>query len=335
MGFLDAIGGFIKAKSSPPRIEWLYGAPGQSRPFVVGEHYLRLWASDLYLEYDRIGPWGVCPGVQTLVVLRFGDQQVEIPGFIGPGKIALTEAKGRSAIRTERQVMTQALPYRGGVVEVESVLLRLPGENHFKAFTTFLEGVADTLVLGEVAASLNIADKVAGGIADLLSLTEKGRLMLGWMSDFGDQGESALHDGYVALLPQGRLSDDEVASLKVVNGLLHRSTGGSEIRVEGVDFLLLEFERLDHRLDWDEISSIAKPLGRAREYLDNGEDDQARAFFRAAILAVRQTRDLTKADKDAAVAMIQSWIPTPSAQPGPAALRRDPYSVAPEDDNGG
>ena len=336
MGVLDRIRGLIKSKSNPPIVHWLHPGNAQGEPFVVGQHYLRLWASDMYLEYDRIGPWGVCPGVQSLVVLTFGDQRLEVPGFIGPGKIAQTQAGGRDAIRVERQVLTQQLPYRGGLVEVESVLLRLPGENHFQAFTTFLEGVAETLVLGEISASLKIAEKVGNGVADLLSLSDKGRLMLGWMTDFPDQGDTALHSGFVLLVPHDSMSPQDLASLKVKKGLLYQPKRGLDVRVEGLDFLLLEFERILTRVDWEEISSIAKPLAKARDYADEGSIDQARAFYRAAILAVRQTRDLTLTDKEAAIAKVNSWMPAVGAPSLGVARssRQNPYAPALEDEKG-
>ena len=117
MGLWDSLLGHVRSEANPPDViripsEQVEGGYDPA-PFRVQSDYLRLWASDMLLRYDRIGPWEVTPGVQSLVVLTFGDQRQELPGLVGPAKIAHVEAKGRSGVRTERQVLTQSCSHSG------------------------------------------------------------------------------------------------------------------------------------------------------------------------------------------------------------------------------
>ena len=118
-------------------------------------------------------------------------------------------------------------------------------------------------------------------------------------------------------MPRGPI---EPAELYVKDGLLHRRVGGQAARIDDADFLLLEIERQDARADWESLSSISKPLQKAQEYLDGGDDANAEAFFKAAIIATRQTSDLTGGDKKRVVSDI---------------LSRMPGAAAPQTDGGG
>ena len=310
MGLWDRLLGHIRSVSNPPmviRIPSDQVAGGyEPRPFRVQDDYLRLWASDMLLRYDRIGPWSVTPGVQSLVVLTFGDQRQEVPGLVGPAKIARVEAKGRSGVRTERQVLTQLMPYRGGLVEIEAALLQLPGEDYFGAFMDVLGGLSEIVSLGEVSTGLDVANKLGDGIGGLLGVSGEGKLVLGWMSDFAEAGRTPLLPGYVAVLPQGSI---DPAELYVSDGLLHRRSADGAERIDDVDYLLLEIEQQQARADWESLRSISKPLQRAQEYLDGGDAANAEAFFKAAIIATRQTSDLTGSDKKRAIADILARTP--------------------------
>jgi hypothetical protein len=309
MGLSDLLRTHFNAVAEPPQIIHLQSSQVDGgydvEPYRVGEDYLRLWASDMLLRHDRVGLWEVTPGVQSLVVLRFGDQRQEVPGIVGPGKIARVEAKGRQGVRTERQILTQLLPYRGGLVEVEAALLRLPGENHFRAFMDVLGDLSDIVALGEVSTALNIANKLGDGIGGLLGVTGTGKLVLGWMSDFGEGKHNALMPGYVVIAPRNTF---DPADLFVRGGLLYRGRHNVLRRVDDVDYLMLEIERAESRGDWESLTSIAKPLAKAHEFLDDDKSVDAIAFFRAAIIATRQTNDLTRADKQRAIRDIRSQM---------------------------
>ncbi len=334
MNLWESLLGHVRSVANPPEVIRIPSGQVEGGyeplPFRVQGDYLRLWASDMLLRYDRVGPWEVTPGVQSLVVLTFGDQRQELPGLVGPAKIARVEARGRAGVRTERQVLTQLLPFRGGLVEIEAALLQLPGEDYFGAFMDVLGGLSEIVSLGEVSAGLDVANKLGDGIGGLLGISGEGKLVLGWMSDFADAGRTPLLPGYIAVVAQGSVDRSQ---LYVKDGLLHRKVGdASPVRIDDADYLLLEIERQEGRADWESLTSISKPLQKAQEYLDNGDAANADAFFKAAIIATRQTSDLTGADKKRVVADILTRMPAAATQPESGGAPTAPVTRSLSDD---
>jgi hypothetical protein len=281
-------------------------ASPDAEPVRPHSDYFRVWLSEMYLAERREWFQDWYPAVNTSVRLMFGDNSTPIT----LSHIAQAPQKVHEAVLLDFPV-TDLLPYRGGVVEVEAALVGLKGENALGAAIKVLESFSG-LVGAPLVQALDVAGKVAGGIEDLLDST-KGDVRLGYHRGFqssgGGDAANILREGHIVVI---LATKDEIAGgrLSLVDNQLHYSKkeGANAEPLTGFDYMTFRIERREERDDW-RLSTISDPLNKAIDaMLAPGREDEAKAFKQAAIMAAFKSDDLSVVDRRRVVKAIKEEL---------------------------
>jgi hypothetical protein len=139
--------------------------------------------------------------------------------------------------------LTNLIPYRGGVVELNAGLSALAGESALGAALDALQDFS-SLIVPPVTEALGIAQKVSSGVERLLTAGNDD-LLLAFHDSFsaeGGGGQSPLEGRYVAIVN----TTESLGALTVVEDRLHASGRP----VEGRDYMLFRIEGRRERDDW-------------------------------------------------------------------------------------
>jgi hypothetical protein len=258
-----------------------------SGPFVPHDSYFRIWVTEGYLAKKRHLGTNQIPTVHAGVSLRYaGGPEAEFATIAGPGQAS------QGAGRQTDFALTQLLPYSGGTVEVEAGLVPLKGDNVVRSGLDLLRDVG-SLVTPPVSAVLDIATKVASGVASFVQATQP-EIQLGFHRTYaaeGGGGANIFAPGYVAVLNtdatkiQGR-------SLSTDQGTL--CLGGQP--VTDIDFILLRFEKRQYRDDW----RFPNVMGLRRQAINartSGDSAAYTVFKDSAINTLLTSDDLTPTDQ--------------------------------------
>jgi hypothetical protein len=259
---------------------------------VAGMHYFRLWLAEMHLAHDREWFTSRHPLVHSVVRLRFGDQELELPRVSGPLGLPGFDAAHLGDVIHLDHPLTPLLLYNGGVVEVSAGLIGLEGGSVLQDFVSAVDAVSQVLAPPPLSSVIAAVMPVTRAVQTLLGASS-GRQHLGiHLAYAGDQAAQALHAGFVAVLRRDALKVD-VAEVSVDRARL-RYRGQP---LTGVDYLLFRVERMAERDDWDSLSSIARPFHDALTALSHGNTPTADALVRRALLEAFTSPDLTRTDR--------------------------------------
>lgn len=248
--------------------------------------YFRLWLAEMFMTKSR--RWFVdwWPAVHSSVQLKFGDQD----------KVKLSHVARAPNGALANSVLlgfpvTELVPFRGGVVEIESALIGLKGKNHLATAIGVLQGFSG-LVGAPLSQVLTVADKVSSGMQELFGAAD-GEVVLGLHQAFTSEGAggNALRPGYFAVI---LATADDVRDTDLTvkeHRLLHKGEP-----FDGFDYVLYRIEGREERDDW-RLKTIQEPLDKAIEASLEGDDAKADALKRAAMIAAMQSPDLAVHDR--------------------------------------
>ena len=259
---------------------------------LAGAHYFRLWLAEMRLAQDQAWFTTRHPAVHSLVRLRFGDEDLELPRIAGPMTLPGLDQAHLGAVVHLDHPLTPLLPYNGGVVEVSAGLVALEGTSVLREFVKAVDAVTQVLAQPPLSTALAAIGPVTRAVQTLFGAAA-GRQHLGvHLAYAGDQAPRALHAGYVAVI---RRDAAQLAAqdLSVQQGLL-RFRGAP---LTSADYLLFRIERMAERDDWDSLVSIAAPFRDALAALSHGNTTVAEAHVRRAMLEAWASPDLTRADR--------------------------------------
>lgn len=275
-------------------------AADTGEPCVAGAHYFRLWLAEMRLSRDREWFTSRQPVVHSLVRLRFGDQELELPRVSGPLAIPALDAAHLGDVIQLDHPLTPLLPYNGGTVELSAGLIALEGASVIRDFVTAVDAISQVLVQPPLSGVLAAVTPITRAVQALLGASS-GRQHLGIHLGYaGDQPPHALHAGYIAIVRRDA-REVEAGSLSVSEGRL-RYEGAA---LSGADYLLFRVERLAERDDWDRLSSIARPFNEALAALGHGNAPLADALVRRAVLEAFTSPDLTRTDRPRVAAEVK------------------------------
>jgi hypothetical protein len=264
-------------------------------PLQPNAGYLRLWLSEMFLR--KSVAWGIhwFPAVHTEIQLRFGNQMpVVFSHLVQPPQDRLGDG-----IRLNYP-LTDLLPYNGGIVELETALFALHGEDYAATAAKVLQEFSGLIVapLGQV---LNLASKLTIGTRDLLSATH-GNVHLGFHQAFTG---SSLKPGYIAVIlaPSGEIIEQQLFVKQ--DQLYYKKMGSSQPEsLQGYDYMLFYIEGMIERDDLL-LKNITDPLQEALTALELGEERLAESYKTLALSAASRSLDLTMADQRRAVQVIK------------------------------
>jgi hypothetical protein len=261
-------------------------------PCQAGLHYFRLWLAEMRLALDQSWFTTRHPAVHSLVRVRFGDEDVEVPRLSGPMTLGGLDQAHLGAVVHLDHPLTPLLPYNGGVVELSAGLVALEGAKVLGEFVKAIDAVTQVLVQPPLSTAVAAIGPVTSAVQTLLG-AGAGRQHLGvHLAYAGDQLPRALHAGYVAVIRR-EAAQLAVHDLSVQQGML-RLRGAA---LTGADYMLFRIERLTERDDWDSLASIAAPFRDALTALSHGNGTVADALVRRAMLEAWTSPDLTRADR--------------------------------------
>lgn len=259
----------------------------QGIPLTPHAAYFRLWLTEMYLAKSRKWFTEWYPAVHSTVQLKLaGVAPVTLPHVARPPDKQL----GRGVLHD--YALTDLLPYRGGVVQIQAALLALKGTDYISASLKILENFT-VLVHVPLAESLQVAQGIVQGVEELMNATDGNvHLVLheALISE-GGGGDNVLQPGYiVVMLAEAKTFDKERFSVSDQ----HLQYDGK--LVDDIDYFLLRIETRTERDDWA-LPYIEDPLNKACEALVFGDNTKAATFRNSLTLAVLQSSDLTDNDK--------------------------------------
>lgn len=261
-------------------------------PCQPGAHYFRLWLAEMRLAQDQSWFTTRHPAVHSLVRLRFGDDDLELPRIVGPMTLPGLDQAHLGAVVHLDHPLTPLLPYNGGLVEVSAGLVALEGTSVVREFVKAVDAVTQVLAQPPLSTALAAIGPVTRAVQTLFGAAA-GRQHLGvHVAYAGDQAPRALHAGYVAVVRRD-VAQLSALDLSVQQGVL-RYRGAP---LTGADYMLFRIERMAERDDWDSLASIAAPFRDALTALSHGNGTVADAHVRRAMLEAWTSPDLTRTDR--------------------------------------
>src|SRR5262245_55428452 len=125
------------------------------KPLEPDKSYFRLWLNEMFLTKSRTWFRDWYPAVHSSVQLKFGDY-----GVVNLSRV----------VRAPEQTLTKALllnyplsdlvPFRGCVVEMEAGLLALKGKDYLQSTIKILQDFSG-LIAAPLSQALNVAEKVS------------------------------------------------------------------------------------------------------------------------------------------------------------------------------
>jgi len=314
----------IHAEARKPQVvridpDHLTGARAKANPPLrADESYFRLSISDIWLSHDF--EWGssVHAGVQSLVRIQAGGETKTVPAVAGPQTFDL-DSRERRGVATRTQFLTQALPFRGGTIDTQIALLRIPGEDYLKSFMNVLGSFSELVGAPPLSTALKVATKVTDGLSAFAELGQA-TLHAGLQEAFTAQGTAnELRPGYVAVI---RTDGESVLANDLwigQEGDLRTGPRGRDPYTQ-YDYMVLHYETSRIRDDWAAIPEIDGPLDAARTQAKLGKTTKAKQLVDAAIEAVMVSDDLVNEQKDRIVETLREIVrpPRPKSKPGGA-----------------
>jgi hypothetical protein len=268
-------------------------------PLRAGQHYFRLWLTEMCLRRDRewFASWH--PAVHSVIRLQFSGKPMEVPYVAGPLQFRGVDSAHLDQVVHLNHPLTALMPFNGGVVEVIAGLLAMRGENYLARFIKVMGDFSELLAVPQLSAALQVAGPLANGLQELLGIGD-GQLHLGLHQAFtsaGGGGANDLQPGYlvVVLADERQLSPDRLWVLSDrlrVGESLERSQA-----LTGYAYMLFRIEGRVERDDWEGLENIQTPFQGALEALGSSEPQRAEALYKRAMATALQSPDLTRTDR--------------------------------------
>jgi hypothetical protein len=218
--------------------------------------------------------------------------------------------------------LTSLIPMTGDTVEILAVLLAMDGENSLTRFINVMSDFSRLLTVPQLSGAMQVAEKLAGGINEVLSIGSK-KALLGLHQTFTDrEGANPLTSGYL-LVPLTSESSIKGERLLVVGGRLR--TGVDLAHSEAVTaypYMLLRIEVRAKREDWASFQNIWTPLQEAIKALRKGERgrEDAEAYVRTAISEALLAPDFVLYDRNSIARKVQSFYEEAKKDLGQGAI---------------
>ena len=282
--------------------------PGVPQPALVPEQdYFRVWLCEVFLGTRSTLTADWLPLVHARVaVTRPGWPPLEYSKVLEPEPGHLAQGVQLN------YPLTDLIPFKGGVVEVEAALLAWQHAYPIDAVVDLLK-MLSTMPIPPAAAALAIATQVTTAVRDLVQ-KGNGAVHLDLHQSFAASGneegrnaepENALRPSYLAVL----LADESQVSpgtLRVVDSQLHQVGDDGQLRhLLGWDFLLL---RIEGRATLDDfrLPEVEELLNKAMAALEAGRPTVATNYRSAAIAAAWRSPLLTWTDRDRIIDAIKA-----------------------------
>ena len=136
-------------------------------PLLPQRSYFRIWLKEMYLEKSKKWFTNLYPAVHSSVNLTmtgWGTQDLSHVAQVPP------ESQGKGVFVNYN--LTNLLPFMGGLVELQSALMVMQGDNSLQASIGVLQDFA-SLVAPPISQAITIAEKVSSGMADLMSTSKR------------------------------------------------------------------------------------------------------------------------------------------------------------------
>ncbi|WP_306141471.1 hypothetical protein [Roseibium sp. MMSF_3412] len=266
-----------------------------------GQHYVRLWISELFLEKDRVWFTERSPIVHTSVGLEYGDNKVELTNLSGkPGFDIKTPDLGKSILRNYR--LTPLLPFNGGTIEIDAGLVSVRVNNLVQDFAAVVSDVAGLLNAPQASQAIGLAQSVASGVQKLLGAGEAETKLY-----FHDTlAGSSVKSGFLFLTAQSEGTQDPEKIWVTADGARYGSGPADLGPLPSQDYIVLRLEVASSRDDWRSFTAISKPLEEAITASQLAEDTKAALLLSQAKAAALASEDLTRLDKRRAILGIQT-----------------------------
>jgi hypothetical protein len=250
----------------------------------------------MFLQDDRRLFRTFVPVVHSSVRLLYGTTSKELPYVAGPQNLNLSSTLGAGVQLNHR--LTNLLPFKGGAVDVAAALVAYKEKDFFQNFVNVLHDVSGLLNLGQLSASLKVAETAIDGIQNLLGAGEKDiHLMLyqGYGGDTGTGG-SSLSSGYMALVRADENRFDKTKLYVKNDRLFFGDSAPAAQPLKGYDYMLLRIESAVERDDYLSFEEFAKLLNNA---IREGHTDRTKgdAVIQTSEIIVWDSTDLTATDR--------------------------------------
>jgi len=295
----------------------------ESDALVPDEHYFRVFLAQMHLADAStfLSHW--LPGAHVSVTYsRQGAAAVEYSKVLRPDPDRMA-----AGARLNFPV-TDLVPYRGGVVEIDAALFGLQTGSRLDLVVDVLQTVS-ALPLPAVGPALDIANQVTAAARNLVQGSD-GVVHLNvhqsYVSAAGSNAGNVLRPLYVV----GMLAGDAPlpsASLRVVDDRLHVvDAQGQPQPLADRDFLLLKIEGRANRDDfW--LPEFDLLLSKSITALRHGDATRAEAYRQDAVAAVFDSPELTWVDRERVIAAVRARFAAVAGAGLGASADADPQSV--------
>jgi len=259
---------------------------------VYGRHYLRLWLSQVYLAKQKQYLQSWFPAVHCLVQFDFQGETVEFPTIADSTKSKMVQDVRSGDVIGQNFVLTPLIPFNNGTVSLDAGLSAIQGENYLQSFIGTLSDFSNLLSVPQFSAALDVAAPLAKGLQSLLNA---GGVHL------------ALHDGFADgrtggywMAVRATARDVDPTQLSVRNDQLRiadPANPGQTQPLEGFDYMLFRLAVTEGGPDYRSLTNIQEPMRLSHAALKDQEMDKADGFYRAAIIAAHEARELTNGDR--------------------------------------
>lgn len=270
-------------------------------PLKPMSSYFRIWLTEMYLAKSRTLFNDRIPAVHCAVQLDFGGQHQTL------SSVAQIPEKTQHGIYMNHR-MIDLLPYNGGTVGLQAVLLALKGTNHLQTTIKVLQDFS-SLVTAPIGQVLDVAEKVSKNIEDLVNGSD-GKVHLPLSQTFASAGGGGnpLRPGYIVaiLADQNQVN---AAQLRVKGDRLHYAdaAGTALAPFENADYMLFRIEGRDERDDW-RFKPINDAINKATEASIGGKPEEAESFKRVALTMAMTSPDLSVLDRRRVTTAIQEEL---------------------------
>jgi hypothetical protein len=306
------------------------GQTPDNRELAAGNHYFRLWLTQMFLKNDRNWFAGWHPAVHSAVTFEFGSTTQVVTNVTGPSKLQELEGKNLDKFITANQRLTALLPFNGGTVTLDAGLLALQGKNDIQDLVKVLGDFGSLLVVPQLSAAMAVAGPLANAVGSLVGAAD-GQLMIGLNQTFSSAGggaEAVLRAGYYAVIDA---TEDTLQREKFwvdKDQLQYGDSLETSKPLTGRNYLLFRIESRDSRDDWDELKTIQEPYQEVIKMLQAGQVEQAEANLRRAIAAALVAPELTKnVDRRRVVSQLKAKFEQDKIDLGQGAFKRADASL--------
>jgi hypothetical protein len=269
-------------------------------PLVPDEHYFRVSLAQMHLATESTLWADWVPGAH--VAVSYSRQNAPLAEY---SRVLRPDPERLAQGARLNFPITDLVPYRGGVLEIEAALFGLQAGNRLDLVVDVLQ-VVSGLGLPAVGAALQVAGQITTATRDLVAAGD-GVVHLNMHQSYvaanGVGTGNVLRPMYVAAL----LSDNDqlaTGSLTVVGDQLHVDGPTGPEPLLGRDFLLLKIEARPDRDDfW--LPELELFLSKAITALRHGDKSRAEDYRQDAVAAVWDTPTLTWVDRERVVAAVR------------------------------